>query len=543
MQGKEPSEKQFEILIRFHSDAGRGLRVYHVYEKMRRFGVSPRVFLYNRIMDALVKTDHLDLALSVYDDFKKDGLKEEGVTFMVLAKGLCKAGKMDGVLVLLEKMRGELCKPDVFAYTAMIRVLVAEGNLDGCLRIWEEMTQDGVEPDAWAYTTLVSALCKQGDVGKGYEIFQEMREKGCLIDRAVYGSLVEAFVVDGKVGSACDLLKEMTESGYRADLSIYNALIRGLCNVDRTDKGYKLFQIAIQEGLVPSFETVNPLLLSYSETDRMDDFCKLLDQMVKLRMSVMDGLSSFFSFMVGKGERELKAFEVFQVLKAKGYSSVSIYNILIEALHKIGEVKRALSLFEELNDSVVKPDCFTYSTIIPCMVGAGNLKGACSCYNTMMEMSWVPSVAAYCSLVKGLCRKGEIDTALMLVRDCLGNVTSGPMEFKYTLTVLHACKSGNAEKVIEVLNEMMQQGCPPVDVIYCAIIHGLCKHGSSDEARKVFAEMRNRNLLSEANSVLYEELLVDHLKTMTAGLVLSGLKFFGLESKLKLTRSLTPMPG
>ena len=58
---------------------------------------------------------------------------------------------------------------------------------------------------------------------------------------------------------------------------------------------------------------------------------------------------------------------------------------------------------------------------------------------------------------------------MMLVRDCLGNVTSGPMAFKYTLTILHACKSG-AEKVMEVLNEMMQEGLPPDNIICSAII-------------------------------------------------------------------------
>ncbi|KAL3516417.1 hypothetical protein ACH5RR_023319 [Cinchona calisaya] len=128
MQGKTPSEKQFEILIRMHSDETSGLRVYYVYEKMKKFGIRPRVFLYNRIMDALIKTGHLDLAVSVYKDFKEDGLAEESITFMILIKGLCKSGRMHEVLELLVHMRENLCKQDVFAYTAMVKVLVEEGN-------------------------------------------------------------------------------------------------------------------------------------------------------------------------------------------------------------------------------------------------------------------------------------------------------------------------------------------------------------------------------------------------------------------------------
>ena len=533
MQGKPPSEKQFEILIRMHIDANRGLRVYYVYEKMKKFGIKPRVFLYNRIMDGLVKTGHLDLAMSVYEDFKEDGLVEESVTYMILVKGLCKAGWIDEVLELLDRMRGNLCKPDVFAYTAMVKVLVAEGNLDGCLRVWEEMRKDKVEPDVMAYTTLVAALCKGNRVGEGFELFKEMKQKKYLIDRAIYGSLIEGFVVNERVGSACDLLKDLMDSGYRADLAIYNSLIEGMCNVKQVDKAYKLFQVTVHESLEPNFLTVKPMLVSYAEMKRMDDFCSLLGQMQKLGFPVIDDLSKFFSVMIEKGERLKLALEVFEHLKAKGYCSISIYNILMEAIHRTGEVKKALSLFDDIKDSNFKPDSSTYSNANICFVEVGDVQEACACYNKIIEMCQLPSVAAYRSLVKGLCKSEEIDAAIMLVRDCLANVTSGPMEFKYTLTILHACKSGNAEKVIDVLNEMMQEGCTPDEVTYSALISGMCKHGTLEEARKVFSNMRERKLLTEANVIVYDEILIEHMKKKTADLVLSGLKFFGLESKLR----------
>ncbi|KAL7204595.1 hypothetical protein ACSBR2_017633 [Camellia fascicularis] len=533
LQGKPPTEKQFEILIRMHSDANRGLRVYYVYEKMKKFGLKPRVFLYNRIMDALVKTGHLDLAMSVYGDFKEDGFVEESVTFMILVKGLCKAGQIDQVLELLSRMRRNLCKPDVFAYTAMVRVLVAEGNLDGCLRVWEEMRRDQVEPDIMAYATLVTGLCKGRQVERGYELFKEMKAKGCLIDRAIYASLTEAFVADGKVGSACDLLKDLMDSGYRADLSIYNSLIEGLCNLNHVDKARKLFQVTVQEGLEPDFVTVDPMMLSYVELKRMDDFCNLLLQLQNLGFEIIDYLSRFFSFMVRKEARIMMALKLFEDLKVKDYCSVSIYNILMEALHKIGEVNKALSLFHELNDSKFEPDSSTHSNAITCLVEVGDIQEACTCYNKIKEMSSVPSIAAYCSLVKGLCKIGEVDAAMMLIRDCLANVPSGPMQFKYILTILHVCKSNDAEKVIEVLNEMMEIGYPPDIILYSAIISGMCKHGTLEEARKVFSDMRERKFLSEADLIIYDDKLIEHMKKKTADLVLLGLKFFGLESKLK----------
>lgn len=533
MQGKPPSEKQFEILIRMHSDANRGLRVYYVYEKMKKFGVKPRVFLYNRIMDALVKTNHLDLAMSVYTDFKEDGLTEEGTTFMILIKGLCKSGQMDEVIKLLSIMRENLCKPDVFAYTAMVKILVGQGNMDGCLRIWKEMEMDGVEPDVMAYGTLVTGLCRGNQVQKAYELFKEMKEKSYLIDRAIYGSLVDAFVADGKVSLACDLLKDLMESGYRADLAIYNSLIEGLCSVKQVDKAYMLFQITVQEDLQPDFCTVKPILESFAELKRINDFLRLLEEMQKLGFCVSEDLSKFFSFMVEKQDRIMMALELFEILKTKNYCNISVYSILMEALNQIGDVRKGLALFQDLNNSNIGPDSLTYSIAIQCFVEVGDIEEACTCYNRVKEMSLFPSLAAYCSLVKGLCKIGEIDPAMTLICDCLANVASGPLEFKYTLSIIHVCKLNDAQKIMEVLNEMMEQGCSLDNIICCSIISGMCKHGTIEEARKVFSCLREQRLLTEADLIIYDELLIEHTQKKTADLVLSGLKFFGLEKKLK----------
>ncbi|XP_047174964.1 pentatricopeptide repeat-containing protein At4g20740 [Vigna umbellata] len=532
-QGRPPSEKQFEILIRMHSDANRGLRVYHVYDKMRnKFGVKPRVFLYNRVMDALFRTGHLDLGLSVYDDFKEDGLVEESVTFMVLVKGLCKGGRIDEMLEVLGRMRERLCKPDVFAYTALVRILVRSGDLDACLRVWEEMKRDGVVMDPKAYATMIVGLAKGGKVQEGYELFKEMKSKGILVDRVIYGKLVEAFVAAGKVGLAFDLLKDLVSSGYTADLEIYNCLIEGLCNLKKLQKAYKLFQVTVREGLEPDFLTVKPLLVAYAEVNRMEEFSKLLEQMEKLGFPVVADLSKFFSLLVEKNG-PIMAVEAFAHLKEKGHVSVEIYNILMDSLYKTGEVKKALSLFDEMKGLGMEPDSITYSIVILCLVDLGEIQEACVCHNKIIEMSCIPSVAAYRSLTKGLCKIGEIDEAMMLVRDCLGSVSDGPTEFKYSLTVIHACKSNDAEKVIDVLNEMMEQGCSLDNVIYSAVISGMCKHGTIEEARKVFSNLRERNYLTESDTIVYDELLFDHMKRKTADLVLSSLKFFGLESKLK----------
>ncbi|KAJ1692185.1 hypothetical protein LUZ63_008883 [Rhynchospora breviuscula] len=536
MHGKPPTEKQLDVLVKLHSQTGHPLRALEMFRRMRaEYGIKPRVFLYNRLFEALIRKGHVDQALSVYNnEFREDGLKEEAITFTILVKGLSRAGRVEEVVELLERMRSQVCKPDVFAYTAMVKLMADRGNMDGCLRIWDEMKKDGIEIDAMGYATMVSGLCKVGKVEKGLELFNEMKSKNMLIDRSVYRALIEGFVGQARVGEACGVLQEMMDKDYRPDLGIYNTLILGLCNVGRVDKAYKLFEIVIQEGLRPGLKTVSPLLVLYADKGHMDLFLKLVDQVSNLGLVVIDYLTDFFKMFLDKGEQEMNALKIFDEMKEKGYCSVGIYNILIENLYKLKERKRAISLFEEMKRSEkYLPDSDTCSLIIPCFVEEGEVREACSCYNSMMERSYTPTVNAYCSLVKGLCKIGEIDLAIALVRDCLGTLTNGPMEFKYALTIINECKTKKPDKVVDVLDEMIELGYPLEDITFCAIMHGFCKYASSAEARKVFAALREQGVLTEANYIAYEEILNEHLKKVTAGLVISGLKFFGLESELK----------
>ncbi|KAK1556429.1 hypothetical protein Q3G72_004913 [Acer saccharum] len=204
-----------------------------------------------------------------------------------------------------------------------------------------------VEPDVMAYVALIMGLCKGGEVERGYELFSEMKEKGILIDRAIYGVLVDGFVGKGKVAKPCDLLKDLMDSGSRADLGIYNSIIGGLCSVKHVYKAYKLFEVTVQDGLEPNFAAVNPMLLKFS---------------------VVDDLEKFFEFAVGKEERIMMALEVFEEIKGKGFSTVAIYNILMGAFHKTGDVQKALSLYGEMKDLNLELDSSTYSIAIQCFV-------------------------------------------------------------------------------------------------------------------------------------------------------------------------------
>ncbi|EOY03420.1 Uncharacterized protein TCM_018473 [Theobroma cacao] len=111
--------------------------------------------------------------------------------------------------------------------------------------------------------------------------------------------------------------------------------IEGLCDARQIDRSYKPFQVTKGfGGFGARICDCESLVGGVIEMRQMNGFCKLLEQLQKLECSVIDALSKFFSFMVRKEEGIIMAVKVFDALKMKGCTGISIYNILMEALDK-----------------------------------------------------------------------------------------------------------------------------------------------------------------------------------------------------------------
>ncbi|KAL2554234.1 Pentatricopeptide repeat-containing protein [Forsythia ovata] len=204
------------------------------------------------------------------------------------------------------------------------------------------------------------------------------------------------------------------------------------------------------------------LIEAYVADGNVVSACDLLKDLMDSRY--MANLAIYNSLIRGlcTMKRVDRAYKLFQVT-------------IQEALLKDGEVNKELELFHELNDSDLVPDTIIYSNAFLRYVEAGNIHKACTWYNRIKESSSVPSLVAYYSLGKGLSRIGEIHVVITLIRDCLAHVTSGPMEFKYTLTINYVCKFNNAGKIIEVVNEMVEQPTGfPSKQLYMQLLYMAC---------------------------------------------------------------------
>ncbi|KAM1012900.1 hypothetical protein ACFX13_043676 [Malus domestica] len=76
------------------------------------------LFLYNAILDALIRADRLSLAKEIHDHLVKEALvKPDVFTCTIMIRGFCKMGEMENAHKVFDEMT---CKPNLITYNTMI---------------------------------------------------------------------------------------------------------------------------------------------------------------------------------------------------------------------------------------------------------------------------------------------------------------------------------------------------------------------------------------------------------------------------------------
>lgn len=166
------------------------------------------------------------------------------------------------------------------------------------------------------------------------------------------------------------------------------------------------------------------------------------------------------------------------------YSFNSILGVLVKA--------NLIDLVETLFDNVVKegvvePDVSSYTILMRGLCKKGMVESA---RKVLDEMPCKPNLIACNTLINGYCKNGDLESASLVFDKILTEADSLPDVVTYTTLIDGYCRKGEFVEAKRCLNMMMKAGCSPNVVTYNAIIYALCLKGEVDEAKKMITEMR-----------------------------------------------------
>nr|AYM00810.1 pentatricopeptide repeat protein [Salvia miltiorrhiza] len=194
---------------------------------------------------------------------------------------------------------------------------------------------------------------------------------------------------------------------------------------------------------------------------------------------------------IGKLKRAERIRE--QMREAGVEANVVTYGTLVEGLCQMRQPDMALELVDEMRAEGVEPNAIVYNPIIDALGEAGRLKEALGMLERLSVLETGPTLSTYNSLVKGFCKAGDLVGAgkvvkMMMNDKCFPTITTYGYFFKFL------SKVGKTEAALDLYNQMIKSGYDLDRFTYHLLVKMLCRDERLDLATQVAKEMRARGV-------------------------------------------------
>lgn len=327
---------------------------------------------------------------------------------------------------------------------------------------------------------------------------------------------------------AFKILSKMQQNCVTPDIITYNCLIDMSFRLDQEENAVKLF-----EEVCDSFSGMNPDIVTFN---------------IMLKHYVGE-IKSFLKYKNISSENKLeKVFQILSEIKSREIPVNEItYNTAMDACVEIGNFEKTWQLFNEMKDNKLKPDLYTYATLVKGLKNCGlpdavdkalqildhvksntnsELQADEVLFNSVMDICIAngkvhiaekifaelknskhikPSIVSYSIMIRGYGIVFNIYKAVELYEEIKQNGMQ-PNDIIYGCLMNCAVRCSNIPFMVEIFEMMKKQGMKPNAIIYTTLIKGYNKMKQYSKAFEIFDQLSSEEK-NKSNIVIYNAVL------------------------------------
>ncbi|GAB2274625.1 Pentatricopeptide repeat-containing protein At2g27610, variant 2 [Dionaea muscipula] len=511
-----------------------------VHCRCMRLGFVVDVSVSAALIDMYLKTENVNDGMRVFDEMEVRNV----VTWTSLIGGYTRNGLMEEALRLLYRMQVEGTNPNAFTFVVVIGGLADNGMVKNGTEVHARIVKNGVHSIAIVGNSLINMYSKFGMIVKAEAVFDYMVDK----DEVSWNSMVAGLVMNGLHLEAIELFGRMRLEGIMLTHQIFATVLKACSVLKELSFARLLHSRVMKSGFDSDVNIRTALMVAYSKSYDMD------------------GALSMF-----------KTTEL-------GSQNVVSWTAMINGYLQNGEKEKAVDLFVEMNRIGVRPNDFTYSTILiahpfvsPVQVHAQVIKtdyqdspsvgtavldayvkmGNANEAGKVFEKIVNKDIVAWSAMIAGFAQEedtqGAVNMFLQLLKEGIW-----PNEFTFS-SVINACASpiasaeqGKQFHALSIKSRFSDAVCvssalvtmyakrgnivsanevfkrqPERDLVsWNSMISGYAQYGDGPKALEVFKEMQSRNMKMDGVTLIAVVSACTH-----AGLVAEGQKYFDIMVK------------
>ena len=224
----------------------------------------------------------------------------------------------------------------------------------------------------------------------------------------------------------------------------------------------------------------------------------------------------------------------------KVYPNNVTYNSLLDCCVRCFDMATATNIFEEMtgggckkskevDDSKIRPDLISYSTMIKGFCKEKNIEQAFYMLEVMDKQGIKADEVLYNSLLDGCCKANEVDMALKVYSN-MRALGIRPSNVTFSILVKVHSKRQDLTKALAVLQEMKKEGLEPGLIVYTCLIQSCIRVREMKKAWELFEEMRKcKEITPDAHiySILSNGLLLNGHPDRALDLMIEAIELFG----------------
>ena len=494
---------------------GCGHEAYELFLQMQREGFKPNAITYMSILNACASAGALEWVKEVHRHAREAGFESDVRVGNALVHMYAKCGSIDDARLAFDKME----ERDVVTWNVMIGGLAEHGCGHEAYELFLQMKREGFKPDAITYMSILNACASAGALEWVKEVHTHAREAGFESDVRVGNALVHMYAKCGSIDDARLAFDKMEER----DVVTWTVMIGGLAEHGCGHEAYELFLQMKREGFKPNAITYISILNACASAGALEWVKEVHRHAREAGFESDVRVGNALVHMYAKCGSIDDARLAFDKMEER---DVVTWNVMIGGLAEHGCGHEAYELFLQMKREGLKPDAFTYASILNACASAGDLEWVKEVHTHAREAGFESDVRVGNALVHMYAKCGSIDDARLAFdkmeeRDVVtwtvmigGLAEHGCGHEAYELflqmkregfkpnaitymSILNACASAGAlEWVKEVHRHAHEAGFESDVRVGSALVHMYAKCGSIDDARLAFDKMEERDVVT-----------------------------------------------
>ncbi|KAJ7285387.1 hypothetical protein O6H91_05G047000 [Diphasiastrum complanatum] len=293
---------------------------------------------------------------------------------------------------------------------------------------------------------------------------------------------------EGRLKEALHLVELMAQQNIQAPIKTYSCLLKGFTRRKALAEGKRVHALIIQTGLDSNIFLGNTLVNLYAKCGSVLDARQVFESLPEHNVfSWTTIISAYANCGLGK-----EAINLFQQMQQTGIPPNKVtFLVVLKACAQIPALEQGKQLHSDIVKSGFESDLIVGSTLVDMYAKCGCIEDARQVFNNMQERD----VVLWNAMIAGYAQHGLGKEALDLYEQMKQEGVQ-PSNITYVV-LLKACASIAAlEQGKQLHADILKSGMESDEIIGSALVDMYAKCGHVEDARQVFNNMNERDVVS-----------------------------------------------